>query len=139
MSLYVNINKRKEAGTSRSKSNSTITKKNYNDMKTNFKKKGGMMKYQTGGKKSKVTIGGISTSTSPSKKKTKIKTKEELALEKARAAAKKAGKKVFMHNGKEYSTAQSKITIGGISVIPKKKRTGGFRDTFLEPGIESID
>tara|TARA_R110002153_G_scaffold41988_2_gene119634 strand:+ start:1594 stop:1926 length:333 start_codon:yes stop_codon:yes gene_type:complete len=41
MSLYENINKRKKAGTSRSKSNSTITKKNYDNMKKGFKKKGG--------------------------------------------------------------------------------------------------
>ena len=39
MSLYRNINKRKKAGTSRSKKNSTITKKIYNKMKNNFGKK----------------------------------------------------------------------------------------------------
>jgi len=38
MSLYRNINKRKKAGTSRSKKNSTIDKKTYDKMK---KKKGG--------------------------------------------------------------------------------------------------
>ena len=34
--LYHNINKRKKAGTSRSKKNSTISKKSYADMKTGF-------------------------------------------------------------------------------------------------------
>tara|TARA_R100001443_G_scaffold72809_1_gene80860 strand:+ start:250 stop:1005 length:756 start_codon:yes stop_codon:yes gene_type:complete len=36
MSLYDNINKRKKAGTSRSKENSTISKKNYKDMQDGF-------------------------------------------------------------------------------------------------------
>ena len=39
MSLYENINKRKKAGTSRSKKNSTITPKNYANMKAGFPKK----------------------------------------------------------------------------------------------------
>jgi|TARA_A100001011_G_C13731552_1_gene603766 hypothetical protein len=39
MSLYENINKRKKAGTSRPKSKSTISAKNYAAMKRNFKKK----------------------------------------------------------------------------------------------------
>jgi len=39
MSLYKNINKRKKAGTSRSKKNSTITKKAYDNMKKGFPKK----------------------------------------------------------------------------------------------------
>mgnify|MGYP001181595586 CR=1 FL=1 len=39
MSLYENINKRKKAGTSRPKSKSTITPKNYKAMKNNFGKK----------------------------------------------------------------------------------------------------
>ena len=34
--LYYNINKRKKAGTSRSKSKSTITAKNYDNMKKGF-------------------------------------------------------------------------------------------------------
>jgi hypothetical protein len=38
MSLYKNMNKRKKAGTSRSKKNSTIDKKTYSKMKA---KKGG--------------------------------------------------------------------------------------------------
>lgn len=37
--LYYNINKRKKAGTSRSKKKSTITKKAYARMKRGFKKK----------------------------------------------------------------------------------------------------
>lgn len=37
--LYANINKRKKAGTSRSKKNSTISKKAYADMKIGFAKK----------------------------------------------------------------------------------------------------
>lgn len=36
MSLYKNINKRKKAGTSRSKSKSTISPKAYKDMKKGF-------------------------------------------------------------------------------------------------------
>ena len=36
--LYYNINKRKKAGTSRSKKNSTITPKAYKNMKSGFKK-----------------------------------------------------------------------------------------------------
>ena len=39
MSLYENINKRKKAGTSRSKKKSTVTKKAYADMKAGFTKK----------------------------------------------------------------------------------------------------
>jgi|TARA_B100001758_G_C17978695_1_gene386988 hypothetical protein len=39
MSLYKNINKRKKAGTSRSKKNSTISKKAYANMKAGFPKK----------------------------------------------------------------------------------------------------
>lgn len=40
MSLYANINKRKKNGTSRSKKNSTISKKAYANMKIGFVKKG---------------------------------------------------------------------------------------------------
>jgi hypothetical protein len=40
MSLVKNINKRKKAGTSRSKKNTTISKKAYKQMKTGWKKKG---------------------------------------------------------------------------------------------------
>jgi len=36
--LYYNINKRKEAGTSRSKSESTISKKSYKSLLAGFKK-----------------------------------------------------------------------------------------------------
>ena len=39
MSLYRNINKRKKAGTSRSKKNSTISPKAYAHMKIGFAKK----------------------------------------------------------------------------------------------------
>ena len=39
MSLVKNINKRKKAGTSRSKNNTTISKKTYADMKAGWKKK----------------------------------------------------------------------------------------------------
>ena len=46
MSLYKNINKRKKAGTSRSKSKSTISKESYANMKAGFPKKakGGVVK-----------------------------------------------------------------------------------------------
>jgi hypothetical protein len=37
MSLVENINKRKKAGTSRSKKNTTISKQAYADMKSNWK------------------------------------------------------------------------------------------------------
>ena len=39
MSLYENINRRKRAGTSRSKKNSTISPKAYANMKAGFPKK----------------------------------------------------------------------------------------------------
>lgn len=39
MSLVENINKRKKAGTSRSKKKSTVSPKAYNDMKNNWGKK----------------------------------------------------------------------------------------------------
>lgn len=39
MSLYRNINKRRKAGTSRTKKKSTISKKAYDNMKAGFKKK----------------------------------------------------------------------------------------------------
>jgi hypothetical protein len=44
MSLYANINARKKAGTSRSKKNSTISKKNYKNMQDGFKDKGAYIK-----------------------------------------------------------------------------------------------
>lgn len=44
MSLYANMNARKKAGTSRSKANSTISDKNYADMKGGFKMYGGRLK-----------------------------------------------------------------------------------------------
>lgn len=40
MSLYRNINRRKKAGTSRSKKNSTVSPKAYAQMKKGFPKKG---------------------------------------------------------------------------------------------------
>ena len=40
MSLYRNINKRKKAGTSRSKKKSTVSPKAYKAMKKGFPKKG---------------------------------------------------------------------------------------------------
>lgn len=39
MSLYENINRRKRSGTSRSKKNTTITKKAYKRMQAGFPKK----------------------------------------------------------------------------------------------------
>tara|TARA_R110000824_G_scaffold90561_4_gene221125 strand:- start:444 stop:587 length:144 start_codon:yes stop_codon:yes gene_type:complete len=42
--LYHNINKRKKAGTSRTKKKSTITKKAYDNMKKGFPKKKGKKK-----------------------------------------------------------------------------------------------
>jgi hypothetical protein len=39
MSLYANINRRKKAGTSRSKKKSTISSKSYADMEAGFPKK----------------------------------------------------------------------------------------------------
>lgn len=41
MSLYRNINKRKKAGTSRSKKNSTVSPKAYSNMKKGFPKSKG--------------------------------------------------------------------------------------------------
>jgi len=48
MSLYDNINKRKKAGTSRSKKDSTITPEAYANMEAGFPKKKRKM-YNTGG------------------------------------------------------------------------------------------
>ena len=39
MSLYANMNKRKKAGTSRSKKKSTVSDKSYADMQAGFPKK----------------------------------------------------------------------------------------------------
>ena len=53
MSLYENINKRKKAGTSRSKKNSTISKESYNNMKAGFPKSDArerVQSYREGGK-----------------------------------------------------------------------------------------
>ena len=44
MSLVENINRRKKAGTSRSKANSTISEKAYKDMQSGWKNKGAYMK-----------------------------------------------------------------------------------------------
>jgi hypothetical protein len=44
MSLVKHINKRKKAGTSRSKKNSTVSAKTYKDMKNNWGKKKGAKK-----------------------------------------------------------------------------------------------
>ena len=48
MSLYENINKRKKAGTSRSKKKSTISDKAYADMKAGFPKKKSVMGRKSG-------------------------------------------------------------------------------------------
>lgn len=53
MSLYENINKRKKAGTSRSKKDSTISKESYNNMKAGFPKSDArerVQSYRDGGK-----------------------------------------------------------------------------------------
>ena len=61
MSLYKNINKRKNAGTSRSKKDSTITPKAYSNMKAGFPKKKRKKAY-VGGKQKRATYysgGGV--------------------------------------------------------------------------------
>lgn len=59
MSLVENINKRRKAGKSRSKKNSTISKKAYAAMKKGWKEKGGLsMKYMMAGMK-KYAKGGF--------------------------------------------------------------------------------
>lgn len=59
MSLVENINKRRRAGKSRSKKNSTISKKAYAAMKKGWKEKGGLsMKYMMAGMK-KYFKGGL--------------------------------------------------------------------------------
>jgi len=61
MSLYKNINKRKKAGTSRSKKDSTITPKAYANMKAGFPKKKRKKAY-VGGKQKRATYysgGGV--------------------------------------------------------------------------------
>ena len=156
MSLYANINKRKKAGTSRSKSDSTITKKNYDNMKKDFKEKGGMMKYQTGGKKSKIKIGGITvlpkgnkktktTSSKNSKVSAELNAAYDLgysSVEEHNKANDKTKPKGHPANKTSSAIKKSKIKIGGITVKKAEKsykKLGGFRDTFLEPGIPNLD
>lgn len=75
------------------------------------------------------------------------KTQDEL-----REAAKKAGKKAYEYNNTMYKVdTNKKVTTydnfkagikKAVSTAVKKKtvyKKGGFRDTFLEPGIESLD
>ena len=58
MSLYDNINKRKKAGTSRSKKDSTITPKAYANMKEGFPKKKRKKAYGGYSMKRKKAYGG---------------------------------------------------------------------------------
>jgi hypothetical protein len=59
MSLYKNINKRKKAGTSRSKKDSTITPKAYANMKAGFPKKKRKKAYAGGQKRKEYYSGGV--------------------------------------------------------------------------------
>ena len=95
--------------------------------------------------------------------------KKDGTFKQAFAEARKYGRKEFTWKGKKYSSARedgkklpdspltkvkkkvkkiAKKVVDPLGVIPKvynkvkKKlgyRDGGFRDTFLEPGIEDID
>ena len=58
MSLYENMNKRKKAGTSRSKKESTISDKAYANMKAGFPKKKKRKKAYGGGMKRKAYASG---------------------------------------------------------------------------------
>ena len=79
MSLYRNINKRKKAGTSRSKKKSTISPKAYANMKAGFPKakKGGTVKkakgMNKGGTLKKVPAGNKGLKKLPKKVRNKIK------------------------------------------------------------------
>ena len=80
MSLYRNINRRKKLGISRKKKDSTISKKNYDNMKKGFPKKAQMAKkknnllnestHETRAKFKKTTIGRRPSSAMMNKKKT---------------------------------------------------------------------
>ena len=108
MSLYANINKRKKAGTSRSKSNSTITKKNYDNMKKGFKKKGGF----------------------PDNNKDGEITQADIFLQKKKTGTikKKGGVKKKMHGGK-------KKMMGG--AMKKMYKDGGFLEPRI-PNLDDL-
>jgi len=137
MSLYANINKRKKAGTSRSKSDSTITKKNYDNMKKGFKKKGGMMKYQTGGKSS-VKIGGVSLKSS---KKVLMNSELNAALDLGYSSVAEHNKANDMTKPKNHPVNKTSSAIKKSKKNTEKsyKKLGGFRDNFLEPRVPNLD
>tara|TARA_R110000744_G_scaffold207271_1_gene325932 strand:+ start:2036 stop:2398 length:363 start_codon:yes stop_codon:yes gene_type:complete len=118
MSLYENINKRKKAGTSRSKSNSTITKKNYDNMKKGFKKKGGFPDNNKDGEITQADIYLQKKKTGTIKKKGGVKDKMGM------------GGKKMMSYGKG---GKKKMMGGGMKKMMYK--SGGF----LEPKIPNID
>jgi len=109
MSLYANINKRKKAGTSRSKSDSTITKKNYDNMKKGFKKKGGFPDMNNDGKTTQADIF--------------LKKKENGTIKK------KGGVKKKMHGGKK------KMMDGG--AMKKMYKSGGFLEPRI-PNLDDL-
>lgn len=109
MSLYANINKRKKAGTSRSKSNSTITKKNYDNMKKGFKKKGG---FPDNNKDGEITQADI-----------------YLQKKKTGTIKKKGGVKKKMYGGKK------KMMGGGMKKMMYK--SGGFLEPKI-PNIDEL-
>ena len=109
MSLYANINKRKKAGTSRSKSNSTITKKNYDNMKKGFKKKGG---FPDNNKDGEITQADI-----------------YLQKKKTGTIKKKGGVKKKMYGGKK------KMMSGGTKKMMYK--SGGFLEPKI-PNIDDL-
>lgn len=127
MSLYENINKRKKAGTSRSKSNSTITKKNYDNMKKGFKKKGGFPDNNKDGEITQADIYLQKKKTGTIKKKGGVKTKKK---EDKKMMYKDGGKNKMMSYGKG---GKKKMMGGGMKKMMYK--SGGF----LEPNIPNID
>ena len=133
MSLVENINKRKRAGTSRSKSKSTISDEAYNDMKNNWKKNGGLKnktmklkKKKNGGELGKLSI-------KAGQDKNPNVTRADII---AGATMKKGGMKKKMGGKKKM--------YGGSAMKPKKKgmggkmkyKTGGFT---LEPKTPNLD
>tara|TARA_R100000541_G_scaffold21660_1_gene31607 strand:- start:450 stop:869 length:420 start_codon:yes stop_codon:yes gene_type:complete len=137
MSLYANINKRKKAGTSRSKSNSTITKKNYDNMKKGFKKAGGFPDMNND---EKITQADIFL-----KKKENGTIPQDAKKGGVKKKKKKADMMMYKEGGMKKKMGGKKKMYGGSAMKPMKKgmggkmmkyKTGGFT---LEPKTPNLD
>lgn len=133
MSLVENINKRKRAGTSRSKSKSTISDEAYNDMKNNWKKNGGLKnktmklkKKKNGGELGKLSI-KAGQDNNP-----KVTRADIIAGATMGKSKKKMGGKKKMYGGSAMKP--KKKGMGGTKMM--KYKTGGFT---LEPKTPNLD